>query len=107
LPRWTSRLDRTRTALVETLVKFSILSIGVLAALSATGVKATAVLASMGVVGLTIGFAARDTLSNIISGILIFLDRPFTIDDLVEVDGNYGRVDRITLRSYPYCYQRR
>ena len=55
--------------------------------------------ASLGVVSLTIGFAARETLSNIISGILIFLDRPFTIDDLVEIDGKYGRVDRITLRS--------
>ena len=76
-----------------------ILSVGFLVALSASGVKTTAVLASMGVVGLTIGFAARDTLSNIISGILIFLDRPFTIDDLVEIEGRYGRVDRITLRS--------
>lgn len=99
LPRWTLRLDRTSTAFAETVVKFTILSVGVLVALSAAGVQTTAVLASMGVVGLTIGFAARDTLSNIISGILIFLDRPFTIDDLVEIDGKYGRVDRITLRS--------
>ncbi len=99
LPRWKRYLDRTSAAFVETLVKFSILSLGVLAALSAAGIQTAAVLASLGVVGLTIGFAARDTLSNIISGILIFIDRPFTIDDLVEIDGNYGRVDRITLRS--------
>lgn len=98
-PRWTHRLDKTGTAFAETLIKFSILSIGVLAALSAVGIQTAAVLASLGVVGLTIGFAARETLSNIISGILIFLDRPFTIDDLVEIDGNYGRVERITLRS--------
>ena len=99
LPRWKHRLDKTGVAFAETLIKFSILSIGVLAALSAAGIQTGAVLASLGVVGLTIGFAARETLSNIISGILIFLDRPFTIDDLVEIDGNYGRVDRITLRS--------
>jgi small conductance mechanosensitive channel len=98
-PRWKRHLDKTSAAFAETLMKFSILSIGVLAALSAAGVQTAAVLASLGVVGLTIGFAARETLSNIISGILIFLDRPFTIDDLVEIDGNYGRVDRITLRS--------
>lgn len=48
---------------------------------------------------LTIGFALRDTLSNIISGFLVFVDRPFTIDDLVEIDGQYGRVDKITLRT--------
>ncbi|ACN14854.1 MscC3 [Desulforapulum autotrophicum HRM2] len=99
LPRWKRYLDRTSAAFVETLVKFGILVLGVLAALSAAGIQTTAVLTSLGVVGLTIGFAARDTLSNIISGILIFIDRPFTIDDLVEIDNNYGRVDRITLRS--------
>jgi small conductance mechanosensitive channel len=99
LTRWKHRLDKTSAAFAETLIKFSILSIGVLAALGAAGIQTTAVLASLGVVGLTIGFAARETLSNIISGILIFLDRPFTIDDLVEIDGNYGRVERITLRS--------
>ena len=99
LPRWKHRLDKTSTAFAETLIKFIVLSIAVLAALSAVGIQTTAVLASLGVVGLTIGFAARETLSNIISGILIFMDRPFTIDDLVEIDENYGRVERITLRS--------
>lgn len=99
LSRWKHLFDRTSAAFAETLLKFSILSIGVLAALSAAGIQTAAVLASLGVVGLTIGFAARETLSNIISGILIFLDRPFTIDDLVEIDGHYGRVERITLRS--------
>jgi len=99
IPGLKRRLDKTTAAFVETLIKFSILSVAVLAALSAAGIQTAAVLTSLGVVGLTIGFAARDTLSNIISGILIFLDRPFTIDDLVEIDGNYGRVERITLRS--------
>jgi small conductance mechanosensitive channel len=99
LPRWKHRLDKTSAAFAETLIKFCMLSVAVLAALSAAGIQTAAVLASLGVVGLTIGFAARETLSNIISGILIFLDRPFTIDDLVEIDGSYGRVERITLRS--------
>ncbi len=40
----------------------------------------------LGIAGLTIGFAARDSLSNIISGILIFLDRPFVIGDIVEIE---------------------
>ena len=38
-------------------------------------------------------------MSNLISGILIFWDRPFVIGDLVEVEGHYGRVERITPRS--------
>jgi small conductance mechanosensitive channel len=98
-PQLEQSLDRTNVAFAETVLKFSILGIGVLAALAAAGIQTTAVVASLGVVGLTIGFALRDTLSNIISGILIFLDRPFTIDDLVEIEGKYGRVDRISLRT--------
>lgn len=92
-------LDKTSIAFAETVIKFSILGLAVIIALSSAGIKTTALLGSLGVAGLTIGFALRDTLSNIISGILVFMDRPFTIDDLVEIDGKYGRVDRITLRT--------
>ena len=98
-PRLKRRLDKTSAAFVDTIIKFSMFGLGVIAALGAAGVKTTALLGSLGVAGLTIGFALRDTLSNIISGILVFMDRPFTIDDLVEIDGKYGRVDRITLRT--------
>jgi small conductance mechanosensitive channel len=84
---------------VQNIVKYSLLSIGLVYALNAIGIKTTAVLASLGIVGLTIGFAARDALSNIISGILIFIDRPFVLGDLVDIEGSYGRVDKITLRS--------
>ena len=92
-------LDKTSIAFAETVIKFSIFGVAVVVALSSAGIKTTALLGSLGVAGLSIGFALRDTLSNIISGILVFMDRPFTIDDLVEIDGKYGRVDRITLRT--------
>jgi len=99
MPRVQRNMDETNAAFAETVLKFFVFSIGILAALSATGIQTGAVLASLGVVGLTIGFALRDTLSNIISGLLIFIDRPFTIGDLIEIDGKYGRVDRISLRT--------
>ncbi|MBU4319179.1 MAG: mechanosensitive ion channel family protein [Proteobacteria bacterium] len=73
--------------------------IGAITALDSAGIKTSALLTSLGIVGLTIGFAARDALSNLISGILIFIDRPFVLGDLVEIDNTYGKVDRITLRS--------
>ena len=94
-----SSMDETTTIFVNSLVKYSILILGMVIALDSAGIKTSAVLASLGIVGLTIGFAARDSLSNLISGVIIFLDRPFVIGDLVEVDGQYGKVDRITLRS--------
>lgn len=91
--------DETTTRFIQTALKYVVLAVGVTQALSAAGVDTGALLASLGIAGLTIGFAARDSLSNLISGLLIFWDRPFVIGDLVEVEGNYGRVENITLRS--------
>jgi len=97
--RLEERFDKTSAAFAEAVIKFTIFAIAIISALGAAGVKTDALLGSLGVLGLTLGFALRDTLSNIVSGILIFLDRPFTINDLVEIDGKYGRIDRITLRT--------
>ena len=94
-----SHLDKTTYSFVETTVYYTVLTIGVLSALNAIGINTAAILTSLGIVGVTIGFAARDSLSNLISGIIIFLDRPFVIGDLVEIDDKYGRVSEITLRS--------
>ena len=94
-----SGTNEMTSTFLSTLAKYTLLIIGFVTALDSMGIKVGAVLASLGIAGLTIGFAARDSLSNIISGILIFLDRPFVIGDLVEIEGFYGRVEKITLRS--------
>jgi small conductance mechanosensitive channel len=94
-----SEIDETTQEFAKTILKYTILLIGAVNALSSMGVDTAGLLASLGIAGITIGFAARDAFSNLISGILIFVDRPFVIGDLIEVGGNYGRVDQITLRS--------
>jgi len=93
------RLDATTGSFVQTALKAAVLTIGLVQALTVLGIDTAAVLTSLGIAGLSIGFAARDALANLISGVLIFWDRPFVIGDLVEVEGHYGRVERITLRS--------
>ncbi len=92
-------LDKTLARFIETVVQYFLLVVAILTALSQVGVDVGAILASLGVVGLTIGFAAKDALSNLISGLFILWDRPFVIGDLIEINGLYGRVDNITLRS--------
>ena len=92
-------LDPTAATFVRATSRFVLTVVGVLTALSQLGVDTSSVLASLGVMGLTLGFAAQNTLSNLISGLFIFWDRPFVIGDLIEVDGEYGRVETITLRS--------
>lgn len=91
--------DSTLESLMHSAVKLVIFSIAIVSALGQVGVDIAGLLTGLGVLGLTIGFAAKDTLSNLISGFFILWDRPFTINDLVEIGGTYGRVERITLRT--------
>lgn len=94
-----SPFDETSNVFIMAIIKYGLLVIGVVSALAAAGVNTAALLASLGIAGFTIGFAAKDAFSNLISGFLIYLDRPFVIGDLVEIENNYGTVDQITLRS--------
>ncbi|MEO1203230.1 MAG: mechanosensitive ion channel family protein, partial [Pseudomonadota bacterium] len=67
--------------------------------LSQLGVNVAAALAGVGVAGIAIGFAAQDSVANVISGILIFWDKPFVVGDWIETEGEYGKVTNITLRT--------
>ena len=63
-------------------------------------INVTAWLASAGIAGLAIGFAAKDTLANLFSGIFIMADSPYKIGDFIVLDsGERGRVTMIGLRS--------
>ncbi|PCI90293.1 mechanosensitive ion channel protein [Candidatus Kaiserbacteria bacterium] len=64
------------------------------------GIDVTAWLASAGILGIAIGFAAKDTLSNIISGVFILADKPYSIGDFVVLgSGISGIVSNVGLRS--------
>lgn len=56
--------------------------------------------ASLGIGGLAVAFAAQKTLEQLLGGIVIYLDRPFVVDDYIGLpDGTFGRVESIGLRS--------
>jgi small-conductance mechanosensitive channel len=64
------------------------------------GIDGTAWLASAGVVGIAIGFAARDTLANLISGVSIVADAPYQMGDYIVLDsGERGIVTGLGMRS--------
>jgi small-conductance mechanosensitive channel len=63
-------------------------------------VDITLLVASMGVIGIVIGYAAQQSLGNFFAGIQILLDRPFKIGDLVELDsGETCEIKKIGLRA--------
>lgn len=57
-------------------------------------------LASLGIGGLAIAFAAQKSLEQLLGGIVLYLDKPFTADDYIGLpDGTFGRVESVGLRS--------
>jgi len=57
----------------------------------------TSILASAGIAGIILGFAAQKTLGNVLAGIQIALTQPLLIDDIVVVEGEFGQIEEITL----------
>jgi small-conductance mechanosensitive channel len=96
-----SREARTRLRLIRRLLFLLIILIGVALALSQfTSIKrfATGVLASTAVLGIIIGFAGRQVIANLVSGVLIAITQPIRIGDLVSIgDEVHGRVVDIAL----------
>ncbi len=88
--------------------KFSgivIYGIGIIMALDKLGLNVMPFVAGAGVAGIAIGFAAKDTLSNIIAGVLMIIDRPLKVGDRIEVwsapknSSTWGDVIHIGLRA--------
>ena len=86
--------------LFDNVSKLLIVAIALYIIFQIWGVDMTAWLASAGIVGIAVGFAAKDTLANLFSGVFILADTPYKIGDYVVLDGNQrGKVTHIGLRS--------
>ena len=80
----------------------TVLAIGLAsyALLQIWNIDATAWLASAGVIGIAVGFAARDTLANLFAGFFIIADSPYKIGDYIVLDtGDRGEVTHVGVRS--------
>ncbi len=86
--------------LFDNLAIIVVIVIAVYMVFSAWGVDMTAWLASAGIIGIAVGFAAKDTLANLFSGVFIMADAPYKIGDYVVLDsGERGEITHIGIRS--------
>jgi small conductance mechanosensitive channel len=85
--------------MVDNLYRYAIMIVSLVMAADQLGINVGAALAGLGVAGIALGFAAQDSVANVISGIMIFWDKPFIVGDWIRTEGNYGKVTEITLRS--------
>jgi len=95
-----SIIEERTIPLFDLILTVIIVAIGTYALLQVWNIDPTAWLASAGVIGIAVGFAARDTLANLFAGFFIIADAPYTIGDYIILgSGERGYVVNVGIRS--------
>lgn len=88
---------------VNVLVKIVVIVIGIVAVASAMMIfehvrqLGTSILASAGVLGIIVGFAAQRSIATLLAGLQLAITQPIRIDDVVIVEGEWGKIEEVTL----------
>lgn len=93
-----SHLDQDIINLIRQIVTAVVVILGITVALGTMGVDVSAIVAGLGLTGFALGFALKDVLSNLLSGVLVLTYRPFIRGDWITVSGLEGTVLEINLR---------
>ena len=94
-----SRLDDQLVPILNNFFTGLVIIIGVFKLLNLFGVDTTTLIAGATIGGLAFALASQDTVKNLIGTIMIFLDKPFNIDDWIEAGEVVGTVERVGFRS--------
>jgi MscS family membrane protein len=91
--------EKTLISAVESMLRFAIAALGSVFVADALGFDLTSLIAGLGISGLALALAAKDTISNLFGATTVLLDRPFKIGDWVIIDSVEGEVVEISLRT--------
>ena len=94
-----SELDDVLIPLLDKIGGVLIIVFGAFSILAMLGINITVFLAGAGIIGIVLAFALQTTLGNFFAGIHLMIDRPIKPGDVILIDGDYCRVERIGLRS--------
>ncbi|MBO6622205.1 MAG: mechanosensitive ion channel family protein [Balneola sp.] len=94
-----TKLDDQLVPLIRKTLRFFVLLMGVILILQNNGYNVASLIAGLGIGGLAVALAARDTLANFFGSITIFVDKPFRIGDWIKVAGVEGTVEEVGFRS--------
>ena len=91
-------IDGNVTSLLARASSVTLIIFGGVTALGTLGINVSAIVAGLGLTGFALGFALKDTISNLLSGVLILLYRPFEKGSRIKISGYEGIVVSIDLR---------
>ncbi|ACY16993.1 mechanosensitive ion channel family protein [Haliangium ochraceum] len=94
-----SKLDDQLVPLVTKVLKLLVVVIGGIFILQNRGVNVGSLLAGLGIGGLAVALAAKDTLANFFGSLMIFIDKPFQVGDWVVVDSTEGVIEEVGFRT--------
>jgi small conductance mechanosensitive channel len=95
----TRQVDKEATKVITQMTRWSLLLLVAITALQQIDFNLTAFITGLGVVGFTVGFALKDISENFVAGLLLLLQRPFELGDVVHIDDFRGRVTDVNLRA--------
>jgi len=84
--------------LLASVARIGLIGLGVITALGTLGVNIMGIVAGLGLTGFALGFALKDSIANLLAGVLILLYRPFEVGDHIDVGGLAGHVMHVNLR---------
>jgi len=90
--------DREVTILLSQLTRWSIIVIGAITALQRF-FDVSAFLAGLGILGFTVGFALQEIMQNFVAGIILLIQQPFDVEDVIETDQFIGTILAINMRT--------
>ena len=93
-----NRIDDELSNFLGRSAKVGMLLFGAVSALGTLGIDIGALIAGLGLTGFALGFAFKDTISNVLAGIMVIIYKPFDLDDIILVGKFEGRVRSIDLR---------
>jgi len=103
LSHWEERyrvVEPRTLALFQNLSTVLLFGLGIYFLFLVWNIDVTAWLASAGIIGIAVGFAAKDTLANLFSGVFILVDAPYKVGDFINLDtGERGRITQVGLRT--------
>jgi small-conductance mechanosensitive channel len=96
--RYFAPLTPVVQVLASKLVRITLLTLAVVLALGSIGIDLTAFAVFSGAIGVGVGFGLQKVVSNLISGVILLLDRSIKPGDVIEIDGTYGSVSTLNAR---------
>lgn len=84
--------------MIGSTVMIVVMLVGLVMALGTMGVNVSALVASLGLAGFAIGFALKDTLSNLMAGFMVIFYQPFKAGDFIVINNMEGQVINVDLR---------